>query len=196
MSAFHSVHEYLLCFGARVEPETVLRDYDGLCLRDNVLNLPVRSDFTYFANGVALQETVVSPKPAPASSVQVGFCDHTSSSVKIGMCDHNKLTLHQVAWEELVLTVDGQFDLNDLRHLRAWYLEWSLPRRMSGKTPCKGAVHSMQGPLQSNGRSRLRLDMGTAPVEAAEELLDLLIGQKLGDVAVGTAPRVAYVEAD
>jgi len=57
--------------------------------------------------------------------------------------------------------------------LRNWYLEWFQTRRVQNAAGLRGAVHRITGPIITDQRMGFEIDLGTAPVEALHDLIDV-----------------------
>ncbi|MEO1274321.1 MAG: hypothetical protein AAFV96_02670 [Pseudomonadota bacterium] len=86
----------------------------------------------------------------------------------------NRPQLHHVEGEE-----------PDWRPLRRWFLEWFQSRFADEAPDLDGAVHSVQGPDRVPGGWRLRIDLGSAPVDAVSGLIGALEASGAQRVRIG-----------
>ncbi|MEL6766790.1 MAG: hypothetical protein AAFP17_06390 [Pseudomonadota bacterium] len=73
----------------------------------------------------------------------------------------------------------------DWRPLRRWFLEWFQSRFADEAPDLDGAVHSVQGPDRVPGGWRLRIDLGSAPVDAVSALIGALEATGAQRVRIG-----------
>ncbi|MEM6354572.1 MAG: hypothetical protein AAF844_02680 [Pseudomonadota bacterium] len=73
----------------------------------------------------------------------------------------------------------------DWRPLRRWFLEWFQSRFADEAPDLDGAVHSVQGPDRVPGGWRLRIDLGSAPVDAVSALIEALEATGAHRVRIG-----------
>ncbi|MEM7566628.1 MAG: hypothetical protein AAF321_05290 [Pseudomonadota bacterium] len=76
-------------------------------------------------------------------------------------------------------------DEPDWRPLRRWFLEWFQSRFSDEAPDLDGAVHALQGPDRVSGGWRLRIDLGSAPVEAMSDLVAALEATGARRVRIG-----------
>lgn len=73
----------------------------------------------------------------------------------------------------------------DWRPLRRWFLEWFQSRFSDEAPDLDGAVHAMYGPEDVDAGWRLRIDLGSAPVEALNDLVGALAATGAARVRIG-----------
>ena len=156
-----AVQELTVSSDASVAHECALRDEDGDVVTDGVLDLPMRGDAVSVRDGVVVDsvqvdtETMVSFDP-------VEF-DWPEGDLPVELAPFQ--------WNWLQLRLQGGADEMDWAPLRQWFLQW-FGADDPAPDALLGGVHYLSEPEQGDGWVQLSADLGTAPVQAFEELLD------------------------
>lgn len=151
--------------GADVVPEPWRRDDDGRVRRDGAMNLPSRHDFEAEESGRISHPVVRTPLPrALAASL---------SPLELVAAPGLSLRVTPFRWESAMLAMEIEGGVPDLAPLRRWFLEFSQP----GSEPpdaedLLGVVHSMSDPEPLPAGIALRIDFGSASVDAVAELAE------------------------
>jgi len=156
-----------------LQTETIRRDPDGTVMRDGVLNLPSRFDFTWDANSDDASKDVSS-----SSNVKFG-------PVEVKLDDSMTIKILPFSWDRLHLSFESGDDAKRLLRLRLWFLEWFQPRYLERDNLLQGVLHSLSGPTLQGGNWHVCIDMGTAPSIAFVELLKVLESRGVERVALG-----------
>ena len=159
--------------GNAVFAEPALRTENGELAVDGLWNLPIRPDFI--------------PRNGDDKSGMVDSksrLDFEPFVVSYGAC---KVELAPFTWDWLSLTVDGLREDCYEELFRSWFLRWFDPEDTNeiGNDGLAGVVHYMSEPQRVGDKLHLTLDLGSAPPEALEQLLELLARQ--GAVAASVA---------
>ncbi len=141
-------------------PEPVLRSEDGAVARRGTLSLGLRADLVREAGGADETVSVLSTALARFEPLRFEW-----NGVPI--------EIRPFFWDALLLTLVGIPTAVPFDALCAWYEHWFAA---DGATAHDGAVahvvHFMSDPVATSDGCELELDLGSAPVEAFEELLD------------------------
>ncbi len=156
-----------------VETEVVRRDEKGLVIRDGVLNLPSRSDFSCVSPSASTLRDLNTRK-------NVDF-----DPVDLKISDALELTIFPFSWDQVQISFDTGDDPRRLLRLRLWYLEWFLPRRPLDNGKLKGVLHSLRGPKREGDTWHVCIDMGSAPTEALTELFHVLASRGVSHLTLG-----------
>jgi hypothetical protein len=147
--------------GVQVVREAVLRNSQGAVVREGAWLLPCRVDACVTQNGQAVDSVTVGTERIPSFA-----------PVEFEWSGEFRVRLTPFAWDycELRLTPT----IADPAHLRAWFEHWFDPEdsRPEDENGFKRVVHFMSDPEVRDGATTLLVDLGSAPVEALEQLLD------------------------
>lgn len=151
--------------GVRVLTEVALRSHTGEPKREGVLGLPMRIDVVTVAQNTNEPET---------RCVSVD----SKSMVRFEPLTYrwaSKLTiqLRPFHWDSLTILLEHVDRTQDWRPLVNWFLKWFQEEEDGDGTPL-GLVHFLGDPKPVESGVAFNLDLGSAPVEAFEELLDAL----------------------
>ena len=163
------------------ETEVIHRDASGAVARSDVLNLPHRTDIEIHETGTRFAVDL-------NDDVWKGFEPTT-----IWLSDAVSITLRPFAWNAVVIGFEMDGNVRQLRRLRNWYLEWFQSRLFADAPALDGAVHSLSGPEQCNGFWVMKIDLGTAPIEAMIDLLEALISSGVTEIEIGSAVMTGQV---
>lgn len=159
--------------GTAVLPEVVRRDEQGNVLRDGVLNLPSRHDFS------CKSEIGHTNRDLPSLEL-LDF-----EPVDLNLNDSVRLHINPILWDKLQISFDTGDDPKRLLRLRLWFLEWFLPRKYEYEATISGVVHSLTGPKRDGETWHICVDMGTAPALAFTELLSALASRGVSRMTLG-----------
>ena len=87
--------------------------------------------------------------------------------------------VHPFAWNACALTLEGMAAGASLRTVEHWFRGWLEEH------PRQGTVKTMSPPDHADGRARMTLDLGSAPPEAVEHLLDVVARLKPARIRLG-----------
>ena len=158
-------------------PEPVLRRRDGTVAREGALSLAMRADFAREAG--ASHETVSVESVSLARFEPLRF-EWSDVPVELG----------PFFWDALRLSLVGVPTVVPFDALRDWFERWfDADAEATHGGSVEHVVHSMSDPVATPEGCELEIDLGSAPVEAFEELLDA--ATSLGPVRVTVGARRA-----
>ena len=156
----------------RVLTEVALRDESGAPVGEGSLQLPMRLDIVPMRGG----------QPGPTVSV-----DSESRTdfepVEFAWGDQLHVRLAPFWWDSVRVTLS----IDDWTLLRQWFMKW-FRADVDGDGQALGVVHFLSDPEPGASGYSLTLDLGTAPVQAFEELLDAVEASGATAVAIGGDP--------
>lgn len=156
--------------------EVALRDRSGRPIRNGSLGLPMRIDLVSVAAGAPQSESV---DPERLMRFEpISFVSHAGLHV----------LLHPFQWDDVLLTFEDPGCHGDWRLMIDWFAEWYRENDDSDGE-LLGVVHCLSGPEVVRGCVRFTVDLGSAPVEAFEALLDVIAALGVTSIVVGDAPR-------
>lgn len=142
----------------RVLTEVAIRDKSGAPVGEGTLQLPMRLDIVPLSGG----------RPGPAVSVgsesKIVF-----APAKFRWGEQLRVTLMPFWWDSAHVSVS----VTDWEPLQHWFIHWFSPDDDGDGQPL-GVVHFLSDPEPDSVGHSLTLDLGTAPVQAFEELLDAI----------------------
>jgi hypothetical protein len=150
--------------------EVALRNRKGEPIREGSLGLPMRLDLVTFAGGIPQSRSV---DPEMVMRFEPVSFEHSGLSV----------LLYPFQWDDVAISFEEPADL-DLRPLLEWFAEW-YREDDDGDGELLGVVHSLSTLETTNGTVRFTADLGSAPVEAFDALLDAIAALGVKSVVVG-----------
>ena len=85
-----------------------------------------------------------------------------------------RMTLRPFTWDQAAVMLMADSPL-DLRPFREWFVKWLSPPEGEGASTPHPVVHFMSEPQRNEHGWQFTLDLGTAPAEAARELVKLCL---------------------
>ncbi len=159
--------------GAEVMYEPAYRDDKGEVALGGVLKLPARVDLL-IKRGEAVESTQV------AAEGVFKFDDSIDITWDNGMA----VQVLPFAWDMMPVKMDGVGADTKLEPLQQWFWRWfAEPEELEG--PVQEVVHYLGDPEAIDGGLRLVTDMGTAPLEAWQDLLDACAACGAKKVVIG-----------
>jgi len=159
------------CDGVTAEP--IRRDENGQVVRDGVLNLPSRVDFSCKLQSGYTMSDIKSPKHPDFEPVDLKIDGKL------------ELTIFPFSWDEVQISFETGDDPKRLLRLRLWYLEWFQTRRTKVGSDLSGVVHALRGPKKDGKYWHVCLDMGSAPTAALTELFSVLASRGVDRLTLG-----------
>lgn len=152
--------------------EAALRHADGSLARDGDHGLPVRVDLI------------------PKRGAQAGKLMSVDSSARMQFSVHTLLIPPAVvfvapfAWDEVLLKAGGIDSRQVAEVLAPWFMDWFDPEdaNRQNEEGLFGVVHSASDPREIDGMTAVELDLGSAPVQALEDLLTRLAAAGARDI--------------
>lgn len=158
---------------AIVEP--VLRDADGRVAREGDLQLGMRIDLVHLTVGEERSESVDSHALVRFEPLSFDW-----SGVVV--------ELRPFFWDAMSLELRGIESSAAAAPLRAWFQRWiRVDDDVLAEPPLVGAVHFLSDPSVDSDGCVVQVDLGSAPIAAFEELLD--VGATLGAKRVVISSR-------
>ena len=161
--------------GAEVMYEPAYRDEKGEVALGGSLKLPARVDLL-IKRGDSVDSTQV------AAEGVFKFDDSIAITWDNGMA----VEVMPFAWDMMPVKMEGVGEASNLEPLQQWFWRWfAEPEELEG--PVQEVVHYLGDPEVIDGGLRLVADMGTAPLEAWQDLLDACAACGAKKVFVGEA---------
>jgi hypothetical protein len=167
--------------------EAALRRVDGEIATAGELDLPARTDVVILRDGQATDSLLIDTEKM-LSFEPLDF-DWPDSELRV--------ELYPFQWNLMQVRVYGLPATPDWSPLREWFLSWFKDEDPAAGEPLE-AVHFLSDPEQQSGFAELTIDLGTAPLEAFEQLVDVVaalgaaraeIGKFGPDALPGAPPR-------
>jgi len=158
---------------ATVVAEGDLVDEDGELVTEGVLDVGVRTDIVVISTNGTRSIRVDSTRTISFSPVD--FQWGTRLSVR----------LQPFHWDYCELNVSPPLEAPGSHALAGWFRHWFEPRETDARI--LGVPHFISDPELRGARERYFIDLGTAPVEAFEQLLDACLLGGATDVIIGSA---------
>src|SRR5262245_13122068 len=163
--------------GRSVLLEAAYRLKDGSVVREGTLDLPCRTDVAVLEDGKVV-ETVILDVNKLVSFEPITFDWSGGLAVE----------LRPFQWDSCRLKLRAAQAL-DYAPLRNWFARWfdEDDRKSPGADGLQGVVHYLSDPERSASAESVVVDLGSAPVEAFEELLDAISEMAVPSVVVGAS---------
>lgn len=134
-------------------------------------------------------DAIQGPSSAPQVSRIAFNCDARRPPVCL---QHNGVAveLGGVSWEEVLISFEAaQFDLSQLG---GWLSRWidEADERTTDESGLLGVIHSISWDSSPNGKWKISIDFGSAPVESAVEFIDELQRQGVEACVIETEGEV------
>jgi hypothetical protein len=155
--------------------EPALRDSTGAAIREGELQLPLRKDLAVLKKG-AVEELLTIDTEGMVSFEPVTF----------NWGDNLRVSLGPFHWQCMVFRMPRRKGTN-WQALEAWFWSWFHQDEDGGHDQPLGAVHFLSDPAVSGKLVTFETDLGSAPVEAFEELLDAVSTLGLKRCEIGQA---------
>ena len=96
-----------------------------------------------------------------------------------------RVMLKPFQWDSLQLWLDQPPEAEGYEPMKAWFRQWFRVDEDGDGKPL-GVVHFLSDPGQLGGGTMFQVDIGTAPVQSFEDMLDAIVALKVPDVVIGT----------
>jgi hypothetical protein len=159
--------------GVTVATEVALRDETGAPKGDGVFDLPMRVDLAVLTGGTV------------SDSITVDTETMLSFDEVVFDWDGLGVTLSPFQWNWCEVLAEGTFTEASVEPLIDWFHEWFVDGEDGDGTELLGAVHYMSDPQLTASQISFVIDLGTAPVDAFEELLDAVAATGATSVNLG-----------
>lgn len=175
-----TINEHAAAGDTTVAHECAYRDADGNFVTEGHLGLPARADAVIIRNG-AVTDSLQIDTEGMLSFDSIVF-DWPANDLQV--------ELQPFQWNWIQLRIHGLPSDCDWNPLREWFMLW-----FRDDDPVDdellGAVHFMSDPDERDEYCQVTLDLGTAPVEAFEELLDAICNMGAGRLHIGQFDEAA-----
>jgi hypothetical protein len=163
--------------GAEVMFEPAFRDDKGEVALEGVMKLPARVDL--LAKRVEDGKETVEPVQVSAEGV-FKFDGGIDVTWENGM----KVKVYPFGWDMMPVRMEGVEDTTKLEPLQQWFWRWfAEPEELEGDV--QEVVHYLGDPETKDGVTLIVADMGTAPLEAWQDLLDACAALGAKTVTIG-----------
>ncbi len=162
--------------GAEVMFEPAFRDDKGEVALEGIMKLPARVDL--LAKRVEDGKEEVEPVQVSAEGV-FKFDGGIDVTWENGM----KVKVYPFGWDMMPVRMEGVAEGN-YEALQQWFWRWfAEPEELEG--PVQEVVHYLGDPETKDGVTLIVADMGTAPLEAWQDLLDACAALGAKSVTIG-----------
>jgi hypothetical protein len=161
--------------GVQVASEVVLCNEDGEAVGEGSLGLPMRLDLVAVKGGVATESVSVDSDRMP-----------TFPPIRFAWSSGLTVTLCPFPWDNLTARIPAAAGTSGYGPLVGWFREWFREDEDGAGEPI-GVIHFLSDPETVGGEVRFTADLGSAPVEAFEGLLDALAALGAAEVVIGEA---------
>ena len=163
----------------RVFSEVALRDRTGQPIREGSLGLPMRLDLVSLSGGA--------PESPSIDPERLMRFEPVSFVSRAGL----NVLLHPFQWDSMTLSFQDPGVIADWQPLVDWFGEWYRENEDGAEGELLGVVHFLSDPELTSGRVRFTADLGSAPVEAFEALLDVVAALGVENVVIGHQSRAS-----
>ncbi len=161
----------------RVIVESPYLDSQGNPSREGALNLPMRGDIFVISESEAAKSLQVDTKN------MIGF-----SPLKFEWEQRLSVQLMPFQWNWCPIKLSPAKGIEELGPVVDWFERW-FEDRGDGSDDFCGSVHFLSDPETTDAGVKMDIDLGSAPVEAFEELLDSCVAIGASSVSIGTNPE-------
>ncbi len=169
-----AINEYSTADGVTLAHEPAFCDVHGDVATEGELALPSRGDLLVIRDG-AVSDSVEIDTDGMLSFEPIAF--H-------GLDSNLHVDLHPFQWNRMQLRIFGLKAEVDWTPIRDWFIGWFQPNDPADNE-LLGGVHFLSDPEYRQEFSQFSIDLGTAPVESFEELLDAIGQMEAASVHIG-----------
>jgi hypothetical protein len=162
--------------------EPALRGEDGNPTVEGTLQLPLRKDLAVFQDGVVTKLMTIDTE-GMLSFEPVSFDWDDGLQVRLG----------PFRWQAMPVRMPLR-NKTDWQPLQDWFWRWFRKDEDGDGDSFLGAVHFLSDPEASGEKVAFEVDLGSAPVEAFEELLDAVASLGVKQCEVGQVDQYANGE--
>lgn len=160
-----AINEQSLADGVTLKHEPAFCDSNGDVVTEGELAIPSRVDLLVISDGAA-SDSILIDTDGMVSFEPIAF-DWPENNLNVD--------LHPFQWNWMQVRIFGLKTNADWAPIRDWFIGW-FQENDPADGELLGGVHWLSDPEYGDDYSQLSIDLGTAPVESFEELLDA-IGQ-------------------
>ena len=154
--------------------ESAFHDAAGHIVREGVLNLPMRGDIFVVSGDEAINSLRIDTEN------MLRF-----SPLSFTWERHLAVRLKPFRWNWCPLELSPARSAEELSPVVGWFNRWFEGAEGTGEQ-FSGVVHFLSDPVVSNDSINLQVDLGSAPAEAFEELLDACLSAGAISVTIGS----------
>ncbi len=169
-----SINEHSTDDGTTIAHENAFCNAEGEFVTEGQLELPARGDLLVIRDGVVSDSLQIDTE-GMLSFKPIVF-DWPDNGVNVD--------LRPFQWNWIQLRIYGLQPDVDWTSIRDWFMRW-FQENDPADNELLGGVHFMSDPKDCGGCSQISIDLGTAPVESFEELLDALGQMGADHVKIG-----------
>jgi hypothetical protein len=176
LKEFRECMAYVKQKGMEVMSEAACTHEDGSLAREGALNLPMRLDVVGLADGEGKDDICVD------SITMLSF-----EPMDFEWTDGLPIRLAPFTWDTCDIRAFGIPETSDWSHLRGWFDRWfdGEDKRQADEHGLFGVIHFLSDPKRECDAMIMRVDFGSAPVEAFEELLNALRDSGATKIEIG-----------
>jgi len=160
-----AINEQSLADGVTLTHEPAFCDSNGDVVTEGELAVPSRVDLLVISDG-AVSDSILIDTDGILSFEPIAF-NWPENDLNVD--------LHPFQWNWMQVRIFGLKTNADWAPIRDWFIGW-FQENDPADGELLGGVHWLSDPEYGDDYSQLSIDLGTAPVESFEELLDA-IGQ-------------------
>ena len=160
-----AINEQSLADGVTLTHEPAFCDSNGDVVTEGELAVPSRVDLLVISDG-AVSDSILIDTDGILSFEPIAF-DWPENNLNVD--------LHPFQWNWMQVRIFGLKTNADWAPIRDWFIGW-FQQNDPADGELLGGVHWLSDPEYGDEYSQLSIDLGTAPVESFEKLLDA-IGQ-------------------
>ena len=169
-----AINEYTSADDATVAHEPALCNADGHLVTEGALGLPVRGDLLVIRDG-AVSDSLRIDTQGMLSFEPIAF-EWPENNLDVD--------LRPFQWNWMQLRIFGLQNNADWAPIRDWFIGW-FQEDDPAEGELLGGVHFLSDPELGRDYSQVSIDLGTAPVESFEELLDAIGQMGASGVQIG-----------
>ena len=169
-----AINEQSLADGVTLTHEPAFCDSNGDVVIEGELAVPSRVDLLVISDGAA-SDSILIDTDGILSFEPIAF-DWPENDLNVD--------LHPFQWNWMQVRIFGLKTNTDWAPIRDWFIGW-FQENDPADGELLGGVHWLSDPEYGDDYSQLSIDLGTAPVESFEELLDAIGQMRATRVQIG-----------
>lgn len=169
-----AINEQSLADGVTLTHEPAFCDSNGDVVTEGELAVPSRVDLLVISDGAA-SDSILIDTDGILSFEPIAF-DWPENDLNVD--------LHPFQWNWMQVRIFGLKTNTDWAPIRDWFIGW-FQENDPADGELLGGVHWLSDPEYGDDYSQLSIDLGTAPVESFEELLDAIGQMRATRVQIG-----------
>jgi hypothetical protein len=160
----------------RVIIEAAFRDGGGNLVEDGILNLPLRGDIFVMADNGSTESIRVDSKSL------LKF-----QPFEFVWRNNLPVLVNPFFWDACDLRLQGIDLFANWQPLKNWFYKWfdSEDKNQSDKNGFNGVIHFLSDPVNKDSLVVFQVDLGSAPVQSLEDLLEVFSNLGVKEVEIG-----------